>query len=93
MKTVWKFGPLQPEHWTVEIEMPAGAEVLHVNVQSRGLDEDAYLWALVDPNAPKGLRRFFLVGTGQPLSEDAGRHVGTWDMMNGRYVWHLFEAP
>lgn len=48
------------------------------------------IWAIVDPDAPKEVRRFKIFGTGHPLPE-AGecRYVGT--VFSGPYVWHLVE--
>lgn len=90
--TVWKaiLQPLQMQ----DIEMPMGAKVLHAAEQYGQL----CIWYHCDPNAPRALRRFAIVGTGHPappLYGDIGpeecRHVGTVIMSGGALVWHIFE--
>ncbi len=105
MKTVWKYflEPKDDQH----LELPAGAEVLHVGVQ-RGA---VHVWALVETDFPNVARRFLIVGTGRRSSElqsrEAWRYVGTVQMMARRpmevgdkkpafeelvpLVWHVFE--
>lgn len=67
MKTIWKY--------TLEItdiqhvDLPEGAEVLHVDNQNESL----CMWALVDPKAKPGPMRYFeIFGTGHPIKEDVG---------------------
>lgn len=48
-------------------------------------------WARYTPGAPHGvLRRFLVVGTGQPMPEDVMYH-GT--AVAGPLVWHLVGQP
>lgn len=68
------------------IEMPEGAQVLHVGEQGWG----CYLWALVDPTKPTVERRFFIVGTGADFDCNTSVHHGTIQAQNG-LVWHVFE--
>ena len=93
--TIWKF-PLRAAD-TFAIEMPTNARLLHVGVQN----EQACVWALVDPSAPKEQRRFRLYGTGHPIGADhpmAGDplegfdFVGTFQLQEGMMplVFHLF---
>lgn len=84
--TVWKYALDLVE--VQELSMPVGATVLHVDEQF-GVP---CMWALVDPDAEVETRRFGVVGTGHPapaLSD--GRHVGTFLMRGGEFVWHVFE--
>lgn len=100
-KVIWKFPLLD------KIEMPAGAEVLSVQMQHG----QACLWAVVDPAAQRETRRFCIHGTGSGFDHDHGRFVGTFQMDEGALlrtllfagdgtrlyrrtpvVWHLFEA-
>lgn len=80
---VWKFELLLDDEFT--IEMPAGAEVVHVREQ----DNRPCLWVLVDPDAPKERRTFRTRGTGQDAT-DAGRYLGSYQLHNGTFVGHLF---
>ena len=56
--------------------------------------EGPRLWALVDPEAPKVCRRFIAVGTGDLFPEeiDGFSHIGTFVLMGGRLVFHVFDA-
>ena len=85
MKTVWKF-PFEMTD-TVRIMMPAGAQLLHLETQ-HGVP---CLWALVDPESEKVRRKFRLAGTGHPLPDDIGRHLGSFQLLEGNLVFHLFE--
>lgn len=96
MRTVWKFElPLQDA--IIEVEMPKGAQILHVGKQ--GAERIVYLWALVESDADKETRRFRIHGTGHPLANNAGTgyntydtYVGTAIMLDGMLVWHVFEV-
>jgi hypothetical protein len=68
----------------VTIELPEGAKILHVGMQGIYI----CLWCLVDPHAPRVERRFKVFGTGEYI--DAGEYIGT--VMEGPYVWHVFEV-
>jgi len=94
MKQVWKFSVATAPLGTAEIEMPVGAEVVHVGFQ----DSQLTIWALVDSDAKRKdhhqqthvtePRRFKVYGTGSGIREKA-KHVWTW--FDGPFVWHLFE--
>lgn len=85
MKAVWKF-LLALQDFQV-VEMPDGARPLHVAVQGGSIA----LWALVDPKQPKTMRGFYLHGTGHPIGQEVGAHVGSVLMQGGALVWHVFE--
>lgn len=69
------------------IEMPLGAEVLTVQVQN----EIPCIWAKVNPSNTSTSYRFRIFGTGQPIEEDfTGKYIGTYQLLNGLYVFHLF---
>jgi hypothetical protein len=57
----------------VEIEMPAGAQVLTVQMQPmpqlRPNHEHPWIWALVSPNNTPNKRIFRVIGTGHPIKE------------------------
>lgn len=86
--TVWKFQ--WPGGGTLaSFEMPKGAEIIHVNAQF----ECPCLWARVDPDAIKERRIFALVGTGHPCPPAPAKHVGSFFMNGGQFVFHIFEEP
>lgn len=85
--TVWKYrlfitGGVQ------YVQMPAGAELLKLDVQNG----EAMLWARVSiqSDAPMVARRFEFVGTGHHVRSNTG-HVGTILLNGGALVLHLFE--
>ncbi|MCX7180389.1 MAG: hypothetical protein NTX56_17060 [Proteobacteria bacterium] len=84
MKAIFKY-PLRAFDWYVP--MPIGAEIIALQVQ----DSVPTIWAIVDASAPKQQRRFRTHGTGHPLPDDPGKHVGTYQ--EGPFVWHVFEVP
>jgi len=84
VKTIWKF-PI-PMQETVVLTMPAGAQALDVQLQG----DVPMLWALVEADAPRERRRFFIAGTGRVMRDEAGAHLGTWQQDG--YVWHLFDG-
>lgn len=70
----------------VRIELPAGAEVLHAEMQHG----EPTLWVKVNPKAVKIVRFFRVVGTGQLFDDDRLTHVATFQQPP--FVWHMFEA-
>lgn len=70
--------------------MPLHSRIL--TAQAQPPDDWPYLWAMVDPSAPPVIRRFFIVGTGQPIDpKQALKYVGTVQREQGREVLHIFE--
>jgi hypothetical protein len=86
------------------IAMPAGAEVLCVQMQR----ETPCIWAVVDPEKERVERHFLCYGTGHEMNPldfigslkifnyKTGRdlkalYIGTFQMMQGSLVFHLFE--
>jgi serine/threonine protein kinase len=71
------------------IDLPAGAQVLCVQVQNGS----PYIWVLVNPIRKPMPRRFLLCGTGLPMSGgDSFSYVGTFQLEDGGWVYHLFEC-
>lgn len=68
--------------------MPRGALVLHVATQHG----EPFLWALVDPTAPVETRGFIIYGTGHDVTEDAGKHLGSFLIFSDSLVFHVFEV-
>ena len=87
--TIWKWPLLgTPEAATDHptIDMPYGATVLCVQTQGGR----PCIWAEVDPAQPTESRTFVIVGTGQPIPDDAGPYIGTWQ--SGPFVFHVFTG-
>lgn len=97
-RVIWKFQFAVADD--VSIEMPAFAEILHVDVQN---DVPA-IWAIVDPRREVETRKFHLYGTGHAMCVGDGTaehstpaqseaHIGSFMLRNGQLVFHLFEVP
>ena len=72
----------------VTLDLPQGAEPLHVDVQGGRV----WLWARVDPSQPEVPRVFRIAGTGHDLGPaNNAPHVGTVLLHDGRLVFHVFE--
>lgn len=87
MNAIWKF-PFEITD-DFEIEMPEEAKLLTVATQG----DVPCLWAMVDPEAPKEMRKFYLAGTGHPLHNEYmndNSYVGSFQMKGGALVFHLF---
>lgn len=70
-----------------EIEMPVGAKIISVHAQ----DDKFCMWAIVDPQAEKEIRKFVYFGTGNTLIDDV-EYIGTAYFFDARLVLHLFEV-
>lgn len=87
MKTVFKY-PVNISGQVQAFSMPEGAQLLSLQLQ-RGRPT---LWALVDPAAPMGMRRFVFVGTGDNAVGAGMEYVETLQFNDGNLVLHLFEV-
>lgn len=88
MTAIWKFRI--PVEGAFEIDMPAGAKLLCVQVQ-RGLP---FIWAEVNPNAELKPKRFRMFGTGRPMDigDDWIDYVGSIQLDQDLFVFHLYEV-
>lgn len=69
------------------VAMPADAKVVAVGEQHGKI----CMWAIVpDPQAPVVVRVFSVYGTGDPINPGAD-YLGTFFMLGGSLVWHVFE--
>lgn len=84
MRQIWKYSLSGS---SALLEMPAGAQVLCVQMQ-RG---QPMLWALVDTDQPKTERQFVIVGTGHVVDDDDEAHHYIGTAQYGAFVWHIFE--
>lgn len=68
------------------IDMPIGAEILCVQVQSG----QPCIWAKVDPSQPTESRGIYVHGTGHDVADDASKYIGTYQLTS-ILVFHVFE--
>ena len=83
--TVWKYAIVLTDTFT--IPMPEGYLILSVQMQY-GFP---FVWALVNSSNKLVDVNFRLAGTGHPISEKNLNFIGTFQMLEGRFVFHLFE--
>jgi hypothetical protein len=83
-KTIWKWAIGLGE---TTVKIPVGAELLTIQEQYG----EPCLWALVDPSAEKEERFFRTYGSGHPVKDVPGKYVGTFQLKNGSFVFHVFE--
>ena len=70
--------------------LPRGAKILSVDMQG----DKPMMWALVDADCEAVVsRNFRFSGTGHPIEEKQEDldHIGTFQMDNGKFIWHIFE--
>lgn len=83
---IWKFKLDITDEQTVE--MPAGARILSVQMQQG----DCCLWALCNENAAYERRHIAIYGTGNPMPDDPGAYLATFQLHSGATVFHAFET-
>ena len=73
----------------VRLQMPEGAKILTVQTQNG----KPCIWAAVNPLCSHTEeRRFRIAGTGHNVDDAlAENYVGTFQMYDGRLVFHVFE--
>lgn len=86
MKTIHKF-PLQVAD-SQEMKMPKDSTILTVQVQNG----TPCLWALVDTDKEAEERFIRIIGTGHPVPENVLRYIGTFQVLEGTFVGHVFEV-
>ena len=91
---IWKYAMAHTEDQV--ILMPLGAKILTVQMQ-RGM---IALWAMVDetftrsfPNAQMEPRHIGIFGTGNPMPDNPGIYINTFQEADGMLIWHAFELP
>ena len=87
MMTIYKF-LITPTDMT--FELPAGAEILTVQMQSGS----PYIWVLLDTDVPGIDRHFFVYRTGKDLGRERNdlAYIGTFQIPEDQSVFHLFEV-
>ncbi len=72
----------------VWIDMPAEAEILTMQTQY----DIPCIWALVDPDRPIRPRKFRILGTGHVVPQtEPLKYIGTFQLLNGQFIGHVFE--
>lgn len=90
-QSIWKF-TLEVEDYQ-KILMPKGARILSVQTQNN----KPCIWAICNTETDeKEEHEFEIYGTGNPFYEGhhfgkGFRFIGTFQLMNGAFVGHLFE--
>lgn len=69
------------------INMPVGAKLLCIQMQHG----KPCIWAICDPMAQPKPRHIAIYGTGQPMPDDLGIYIGTFQIANGSLIFHAFD--
>lgn len=89
MKTIHKY-TIYADKKKCWVEMPSGAEIIKVGLQSGQIR----IWAIVDTEVEaKNLRLFHVIGTGHDIAtprEDLD-YLATVLVADDTLVWHIFE--
>ena len=86
MKRIFKF-PLQVSDLQ-KIGMPKDSTLLTVQVQN-GVP---CLWVVVETDKEIEERFIRIIGTGHSVPENVLRYIGTFQVMKGTFVGHVFEV-
>jgi len=86
MKRVYKYEIKFGDYITVDL--PEDCEILTFDNQN----EQGYIWALCDPDAPLKPRHFRMAGTGHIIDDNYLGYVGTAFFRGGDLIFHLFEV-
>src|SRR5690606_30712086 len=82
---IWKYQlALLDTHY---IDMPAGARLVDVQIQG----DDVCVWALCDESKTVKPRNIAIYGTGNPMPDDPGEYIATFQMDGGSLVFHAFD--
>ncbi len=79
--------------WQIEVTdqqhilAPVGAKFLDVQMQNG----ECCIWALCDEHAENKPRKIAIYGTGNPVPDDPGEYIATFQMSGGALVFHVFE--
>jgi hypothetical protein len=89
-KVIWKYNiPIADDNFSIEI--PKGAHILKVALQYG----QPVMWVMVDNIAETEERKFFIAGTGEPLTNhdiaNPETYIDTFLTMDDRFVLHLFD--
>ena len=85
MKRIFKWTLKVDDFQTIEV--PNDTQFLTVQIQGA----EPQVWGLCSPDAPKKSVTIRIAGTGHPIDPNPGRYIGTFQMINGSLVFHVFE--
>jgi hypothetical protein len=88
MKTIWKFKLRLTDYQ--QIEIPSGFKMLTANIQGGPTRAECgyFLWAEVCPENAPTMVDIYVVGTGNPMPEEATNYVAS--IMDKPFVWHVY---
>lgn len=71
------------------IALPVESRILTVQMQHN----QPTLWAMVDESIThKEARKIAIYGTGNPMPNEPGTYISTFQSYGGDKVWHVFEV-
>jgi hypothetical protein len=86
MKTIYKYKLTTTDNQV--LSLPAFSEILTVQLQGG----EPYLWALVNKNIEEEIPiTIEIFGTGNPIPDGKRRYINTYQLLDGRLVFHVFE--
>jgi hypothetical protein len=86
MLTIHKFPIPYLDDFT--LQLPVDAKPLCV-MNQLGAPQ---MWVLLNPSAPTTPRHFKVFGTGHHIDQIPGNYIGTFQLQEGRFIFHVFEA-
>jgi len=84
MKTIYKY-PIRITD-EQELEIPIGYPI-HVGIDPQGVP---CIWYHVDTKSPTSKVKIYIVGTGNPIPENAHFHMGSF--VQSPFVWHVYTS-
>jgi len=75
-----------PVNDEIELDLPKGAKVLTIQLQ-KGVP---CIWMLVNPDLSTEKRLFWLYGTGMEVKQTHLNYLGSFQMLGGDLIFHLF---
>ncbi len=86
METIFKYDLTITD--SQEINVPVDSEILCVQTQV-GLPK---LWVKCNPENITEKRKIIIHGTGHAISQEAKKYIGTFQVNDGGFVFHVFEG-
>ncbi len=85
---VWKYRLTDESSAVYEILLPGSAALLHIDIQHGA----PCLWALVDPELRGEPVRVLIAGTGHEVVPPDAKHINTFVVSGGEFVFHAFDV-
>ena len=83
MRTIWKFPLVITDKQ--KITVPIGSNFVHCGLDPNG---EPSIWYRVDPRLEAIEKDVYIVGTGNPLPDEALHHQGSF--VHGPFMWHVY---